>query len=77
MCVTVWIWASLFPQFLVAGLWFHGVCAGSTTLLPLFMRPADATAAWTIRPSPLYLAGGVGLAVITYLRLGAGIAYPW
>ena len=77
MCVTAWMWASLFPRFLVPGLWFHGVCAGSTILLPLFIRPADASAALTIRPSPVYLAGGVGLAIITYVRLGAGIAYPW
>lgn len=77
MCVTAWMWASLLPRFLVAGLWFHGVCAGSTILLPLFIRPADASGALTIRPSPLYLAGGAGLAVVTYVRLGAGIAYPW
>jgi hypothetical protein len=77
MCVTAWMWASLFPQFLVAGLWFHAGCAGFMLLVPLFMRPADATAARTIQGSPLYLAIGAGLAVVSYVRLGAGIAYPW
>lgn len=77
MCVTAWIWASLFPRFLVPGLWFHGGCAGFMIFLPLFMRRGDATATRAIRSSPLYVVAGAGFAVVTYVRLGAGITYPW
>jgi len=77
MCVTAWMWASALPQFLVAAVWFHGACSALVMLVPLFMRPAEATATRTIEASPAYLTGGVGLALLTYVRLGAGMRYPW
>jgi hypothetical protein len=77
MCLTAWVWASLRPQFLPRGLWFNGVCTGFVMIIPLFMRREDATACRTIDASPGYMVVGASLALVTYGRLGAGIAYPW
>jgi hypothetical protein len=76
MCVTAWIWRSHFPQYLAAALWFQGGCMGAVTLIPTFVRPDDAVPRRTIGASAAYLVAAVGLAALSYLRLGAGIVYP-
>jgi hypothetical protein len=77
LCVTAWVWASRGPRFLPAALWFDGVCTGIVMLIPLFLRPEDARGRRTIDANPVYLAVAGILTVLTYLRLGAGVAHPW